>query len=441
MRLNTTAIETQPNNDDDINLLGTDLIDKQITNKSSKDEAHTNQVSISEVPTNEVPTIEIHPNEVSTNKQSNEVSDNDVPINEVSTNELSTNEVSTNEVPTNGQDLVNRPPINDDDDLFMSVTSELLVPPLTGESPNDAKSDLNSSFSSNLAMSETSEDPLSLMMSHDLEDDDDDVTDPARHDNDSTTNDSLLPVNEQYFTTPDHTPTLNHTPLKPSTIKPHPSTPPTRASPLSIHKSQKDSPRTQMKKNSSGKTVPVVPPRPRAVSKRTVSCPDPDTVSLISNVSSISAYSANEVFNRRDIPMDDSITSQSSQLRPWLLDSIDEVAPAADHESSTTIDSGYTMFILVMSWLVLYVYYSLNPFVYLAGFMAGFFTFYITIGTAFYWYVQYSEREKERRESANKKVELPAMEDLPKTIDTDFESSRILEVQSTCILLIHTHCI
>lgn len=428
-------IETEPTED-------CPGINKPDTNESPNDKILDNEVPIDEVLSTEV---HVHTDKV--------LDEDKLPIDERPNNEAPIDEVL--------EDLIVNKSLNDsdsdDDDLFKSVTNQLLVPPShevaqLGESSIETKSDLNSSFSSNLAMSETSEDPLSLM-SHDLDNESDDEfttgkPESSHHDNNddmAAKDDTLLQMNEGYFT--NHTPTLNqkssYTPVSESYNKPHPSTPP-KSSPLLIHKSLKDSPRTQMKKNSSGKSVPVVPPRP-TVSKRTLSCPDPDTVSLVSNVSSVSAYSANEVFNRRGI-LDEEVGSVNSSImstastqggpvKPWLLDSIDE-SPV--HTSSQPLQStdnnsggGYTVFMLLFTWLILYVYYSLNPFVYLAGFMAGFFTFYITIGTAFYWYVQYSEREKERRESANKKVELPAMEDLPKTIDTDFESSRILEVRNT----------
>jgi hypothetical protein len=78
--------------------------------------------------------------------------------------------------------------------------------------------------------------------------------------------------------------------------------------------------------------------------------------------------------------------------------------------------------------LLLYIYYSLNPFVYLAGFMAGFFLFYITVGTAFVLYVQYSERERERRTANKQKFNLPQIDQLPSTVKLNFEAKRTLQV-------------
>ena len=77
---------------------------------------------------------------------------------------------------------------------------------------------------------------------------------------------------------------------------------------------------------------------------------------------------------------------------------------------------------------IVYLYYSLNPFVYLAGFVCGFFLFFITIGSAFVWYVQHSEREKDRKKNQDKTAELPALESLPSTIVVDFEKHRELQV-------------
>ena len=341
---------------------------------------------------------------------------------------------------------------DDDNDLFASATNKLMssvndynLPKKTQFEPTS----IGTSIESSLTLSEVSEDPLSMMDPDDSiygnyqDSEDVKVPDPA-----AANNRSLLLISEDHYADnyslnhlpkqlPDSVMTFSHT--KQPSNDPLASTPP-RSSPTFLPKS-KISPRTQMRLNRSGKEVPIIPPRP-SLSQRTMSAPDPDAVSIISNMSSISAYSADEIFNRNNSTISSDVSSLSSYASDYTvksdpgnyqpLDRINESpfvsGDAPSDQSHQSADNDYTIIILSLVWLLLYLYYSLNPFVYLAGFLAGFLVFYITIGSAFYWYVQHSEKERERRQAATRKVELPTIEDLPKTINTDFESSRILEV-------------
>lgn len=96
---------------------------------------------------------------------------------------------------------------------------------------------------------------------------------------------------------------------------------------------------------------------------------------------------------------------------------------------------------LSLATFCLYLYYTLNPFVYLAGFLAGFLLFYVVFGSAFVLYVQYSEREKERRAASKTSKDrletLPSLDQLPTTIEVDFEKKRELKVSgsvlNTCV--------
>lgn len=198
---------------------------------------------------------------------------------------------------------------------------------------------------------------------------------------------------------------------------------------------------TKMKLNRSGKMVPVRPPRPGFSDKtRPRSAPDPDTVSLASTISSVSAYSVDEIIGHTDPSTTDN-SSVSSISNPSIgvmgsdnsgLSRISETSITKDQSNTHfehTIDQSedYTLIILSFLWLLLYLYFSLNPFVYLAGFLAGFLVFYVTTGSAFVLYVQHSERERERRKAADKRTELPSLDELPKSIIVDFESSRELK--------------
>ncbi len=340
-----------------------------------------------------------------------------------------------------------------EDELFMSASNKLL----TNVSSSTAScTDTYISTKSGMTLSEVTDDPLSMMEIENtsyLDTEVIKVTDPNPIDSSS-----LLPINEDYYSNnysldqiPKHLPdsimsfnsvihSTNINPLPPTNINPLPPNKSPLSSPRFTPK-PKMSPRTQMRLNRSGKQVPIIPPRPIAT-KRTVSVPDPDTVSLLSNVSSISAYSADEIYDHNHNSVLSSSTTSSLyshksghsaagtyyQPLEHIIESphVNEDVPS--HQSHQAADNDYTIIILSLAWILLYLYYSLNPFVYLAGFLAGFLVFYCTIGSAFYWYVQHSEREKERRNAATRRVELPTIEELPKTINTDFESSRNLEV-------------
>lgn len=171
---------------------------------------------------------------------------------------------------------------------------------------------------------------------------------------------------------PENSPPLSLSPLPPPSPPPSLSSPPLSPPSLKI--------------NSSGRLAPVVPPRPHSSSR-------PNSASTKHST-------------------DDGL------IQPIVR----EVDPI--------INEDYTLISLSLCTLLLYVYYSLNPFVYLAGFMAGFMLFYLTIGTAFVLYVQYSEREREKRKTHKPKDLLPPMDQLPQTIHVDFEGNRTLKVNT-----------
>ena len=117
---------------------------------------------------------------------------------------------------------------------------------------------------------------------------------------------------------------------------------------------------------------------------------------------------------------------KSTDLSVVINNKSEPPVPAIVNQS----EDEYTLLLsLLFATLTLYLYYSLNPFVYLAGFLAGFLLFYITIGSAFVLYVQYSEREKEKRKENDRKVNLPQIDKLPATVEVNFENNRILKVR------------
>ena len=61
----------------------------------------------------------------------------------------------------------------------------------------------------------------------------------------------------------------------------------------------------------------------------------------------------------------------------------DQVAPSHESTHPSSTEDEYLMTIFWFFTTIVYLYYSLNPFVYLAGFVCGFFLFFITIGSAF----------------------------------------------------------
>ena len=193
-----------------------------------------------------------------------------------------------------------------------------------------------------------------------------------------------------------------------------------------------------MKLNRSGKLVPVVPPRPTPPTKQLSSYQrDPDTTSIassLSTTSSVFVHDSSPLYENSlsSVPsLNDSTSDLVSPLsRPVLPPVIKEqnLIKLAGAVSNETEDD-YTFLSLSFFTLLFYLYYSLNPFAYLAGFLAGFLVFYVMIGSAFVLYVQHSEREKERRKAtASHVTSLPLLDELPLTIMVDFESNRELKV-------------
>ena len=85
---------------------------------------------------------------------------------------------------------------------------------------------------------------------------------------------------------------------------------------------------------------------------------------------------------------------------------------------------------LVLS-AILYFYYSLNIFPYLAGFFAGFFVLYLLLGSLFIYYVYTVEEKIDERKQGRKTVQLS--EDFVKTMRVDF--TKLKEYQVSRIVL------
>ena len=193
-----------------------------------------------------------------------------------------------------------------------------------------------------------------------------------------------------------------------------------------------------MRLNRSGKLVPVVPPRPSPPTKQLPSYQrDPDTISIASSLSTTSSvfiHDSSSLYENSlsSVPSLNDSTSDlasplSQEVLPPVIKEQDLIKVTAAVSNETEDD--YTFLLLSFFALLLYLYYSLNPFAYLAGFLAGFLVFYVIIGSAFVLYVQHSEREKERRKAtASHVTSLPLLDELPLTIMVDFESNRELKV-------------
>ena len=91
---------------------------------------------------------------------------------------------------------------------------------------------------------------------------------------------------------------------------------------------------------------------------------------------------------------------------------VDEVTKGSDEKSSEIVrDDSLTFPYFVIYTLVIFLYYSLNPSSYLAGFLTGFLFFFITSAVGFIWYVNYllSLQQKEN-EAVQKSLELSSQQ-------------------------------
>lgn len=287
-----------------------------------------------------------------------------------------------------------------DDDLFQSIKPETLteehMTPTTEDTPGTFPTNNSKTVMSNPMISEVESHPLLLQ---DLDDDymynyySDDLSIGQPIVNNTHPPKNELPINSS---PEDHSP-LSSSPQV-SSFRPK---------------------KTKMVVSKVGKLVPVIPPRPNSASKSSVNGDD-------SSAMSDPVLPAKKEFVEKPKRLELSDTGTPS------------VAAREDSKQQATVPVGEDDYTLLMSLsfavLLLYLYYSLNPFVYLAGFLAGFTLFYVTVGSAFVLYVQYSEREKEKRKENEKKVNLPSMSELPATIKVNFEDSRILEVSRPTII-------
>lgn len=275
---------------------------------------------------------------------------------------------------------------------------------------------------------------------------------------------TALEITEDFFS---HSPTMvrKEVPTKKAKVGEMP-----RVSPSSSPRLRSSS-QQPLKKSTTRKIVPAVPPRPPHLSSsprlgRKVNIAERQDSDTVSVTSLTSVVSNDSVFLRETSSVTAGIIV-SPGIHPASLTSANEAAPnttesnvqLSSRTSDGTVDAqdirstpfsgrasakvtvaseieetyefDYTLLIVLLSILGLYLYYSLNPFVYLAGFLSGFLMFYLTIGAAFVLYVQYSEREVQRRKEASKEFPtLPKLDELPNTVIVDFESYRGLEVRT-----------
>lgn len=97
-----------------------------------------------------------------------------------------------------------------------------------------------------------------------------------------------------------------------------------------------------------------------------------------------------------------------------------QVEEASNEKPSEVVrDDSLTFPYFMIYTLVIFLYYSLNPSSYLAGFLAGFLFFFITSAVGFIWYVDYllSVQQKER-EAVQKSLELSSQNLIDQLDDT-----------------------
>ncbi len=84
--------------------------------------------------------------------------------------------------------------------------------------------------------------------------------------------------------------------------------------------------------------------------------------------------------------------------------------------------------------LVLYLYYTFNPWSYLSGLLAGFLLTYTLVGTVFILYVESTEQEREERKKERNKLKKPSKHFLQR-MSTDF--SNLKEYKVLSLLCMH----
>lgn len=311
---------------------------------------------------------------------------------------------------------------DDDDDLFQSAKLDLFEiyknsPEVQSEDETDPiVTSTNKTMASSLEVLDAQDHPL-------LHLEDDYMSEYYSHD-----------ISVAHNTTSSHIKVLNGTPHCNTVISEWSNSSPENPSPLSSSPPINEN----MKVNRSGKLVPVVPPRPTPLTKQLSSYQrDPDTISVASSLSTTSSvfiHDSSSLYENSLSSVPSLIESTSDLPYPLSRPNVPPVIKEQDLVKLTTAVSNeteddYTFLGLSFFALLLYLYYSLNPFAYLAGFLAGFLVFYVMIGSAFVLYVQHSEREKERRKAtASHVTSLPLLDELPLTIVVDFESNRELKV-------------
>ena len=102
-----------------------------------------------------------------------------------------------------------------------------------------------------------------------------------------------------------------------------------------------------------------------------------------------------------------------------------KVTPVKRQDSHMLDESDLTLpYHLALAFTV-YIYYSLNPWSYLAGFLAGFLMMYLVVGTAFVWYVVTQEHERKEK----KRETLGPLKDFLRRMDTNFDDVRTYQVR------------
>lgn len=79
---------------------------------------------------------------------------------------------------------------------------------------------------------------------------------------------------------------------------------------------------------------------------------------------------------------------------------------------------------------LLYFYYSLNIFPYLAGLFAGFFTLFLFLGSIFIYYVHTIEKEQKERKQQQRLRDVKLSDDFVQTMRVDFTKLKVYQVRS-----------
>ena len=190
---------------------------------------------------------------------------------------------------------------------------------------------------------------------------------------------------------------------------------------------------------SPNQSKPIVPPRPSVADVFNKSTPPPDSQldkqEATQNVAVPSPSQSKPI-----VPPRPSVADISNKFTPSPNSQLDgqEATQNAQSKSSVTEDTGFkrqdshmldepelTLPYHLILALTVYIYYSLSPWSYLSGFLAGFLTVYLLVGTVFVWYVVTQEHEKK----IMKREKLGPSTDFLRRMDTNFDDVRNYQVR------------